>query len=398
MIRTVLSLLAFFSVFIGSGQTISDYQSAQLKHYKVVGFGEACHGSYSDYVARAELIKCLIKNGDSISVLIEMPHATGIAIAKYYNDEIDADSLINEAKYYGLQTNAFLDFINQFKGNRLVTFHGIDMQSQQSTLLYLEETLRVIQPELASELAPVIDSLNHNFTFDYSDSMYLAILPVIERNMNDLKSTLESHGLLKPTYYLSLQYPLTIVEQYFRMLDYVKRDMYFEYGLYRDSCMANNTIALSNFTGKQSVVLAANGHVMANNKSKYPMMGGHVKNQFKDDYFVIASQYYEGALLEVDVINGERVILKKKLDPPIKKALPYKLFTQLKPQNDSLIFVSSGNNKIDRLFSKKAFGQDMGTGRGGSDYKRIGLVFFKPGEYDAVYFIRNVQASVNLVP
>src|SRR5690606_27191001 len=118
-----------------SSQTDSCYNFDMLKQYDIVAFGEACHGSYSDYEARAEMIKCLIRNGDSVNVLIEMPHAAGIAVEKYYKGEIDSDSLLSEAIYYGLQTNSFLDFIDEFKGNSLIKIHGIDMQTQQSTLI-----------------------------------------------------------------------------------------------------------------------------------------------------------------------------------------------------------------------------------------------------------------------
>ena len=398
MIRSIILPLLVLVTYHCSSQTDSCYNFDKLKQYDIVAFGEACHGSYSDYEARAEMIKCLIRNGGSVNVLIEMPHAAGIAVEKYYKGEIDSDSLLSEAIFYGLQTNSFLDFIDEFKGNSLIKIHGIDMQTQQSTLIYLKEAIEKLNPDVAIELAPVIDSLNKNFLFKYSDSDYLESLPVIKQHMGQLIDALTKNNMLTSENYLTIQYPIDIIQQHFKMLDYVKQDKYFEYRLHRDSCMAKNIMSLREYTNRQCIVLAANGHVMANNKSKFPMMGGHLKEKYGKNYFVITSQYYEGELLEVDVIDGKRAILQKRLEPPVKKALPYKIHTILKPQNDSLIFVSSGNKKMDRVLSKRNLGQDMGTGRGGNDYKTVGLIYFKQGEYDAVYFIQNVKPSVNLVP
>lgn len=389
------SLFLFFLTINCIGQInahCDDFNKVQ--DYQIIAFGEACHGSYSDYEARGEMIDCLIKNVDSINVLIEMPHAAGIAINKYYNDEIDLDSLIEEVRYYGLQTNSFVDFIDRFRGNKHVSFYGVDMQTHQSTLSYLIETITELKPKIKDELTPIIDSLNYNFLFDYSDSAYLAYSIVVERNMKELKNSLIRNGLLESDQYLSIDYPFQIVEQYFKMLDYVKHDMFFEYRLHRDSCMAKNISSIHDFSKKQCFVIAANGHVMATNESKYPMMGGHLKNKYGGNYFVIASQYYEGDLLEVDVIDGKRAILQKVLNPPFKKSLSYKINQILQPKNDTLVIISETYGKTKKLFKRKILGQDMGTGR--SDYKKAGLVFFDPGEYDAIYFIKSVTPSVNL--
>lgn len=84
MIRFLLLPFLVLWTFPSSSQEASDCSDFdQLKHYPIIAFGEACHGSYSDYAARTELIKCLIRNGDSINVLIEMPHCAGRAIEKY---------------------------------------------------------------------------------------------------------------------------------------------------------------------------------------------------------------------------------------------------------------------------------------------------------------------------
>jgi len=384
----LLFLLLSISSF-GQTQPFKDFD--QLKSYKVIAFGEASHGSFSDYKARIDLINYLIKDGDSISVLIEMPHATGIAIQKYYKGEIDSDSLIKEARYYGLRTNAFLELINEFKGNEHVNFHGFDMQLQQSTLVYLKESIKAIKPTL--KVSAIFDSLNQNFLFDFSDSLYLSYLPVIQRNLNQLKTTLKKEGLLGDENFLTIQYPLQIVEQHFRMLAYTKPLQNFNYVIYRDSCMADNVVALNRYLGKQSVVLAANGHVMLTTQSNYVMMGGHLKHAYLDDYFIIVSQYNKGKLLVSENVEGQRAIIQKNFTA-YKRSIPSRLNELLPFEHDTLLLISQESGQIKRLFSRKRLGYDMGAGFGNN--KKSGLIYFYPANYNAVYFIPNVVPSMNI--
>lgn len=390
MLHKLLIILFLTFAFLGSGQSNNNCQTFEkLNSYQVIGFGEASHGSYSDYVARTELINCLLKKGDSICVLIEMPQAAGITIEKYFSGEIDEDSLVNEVKYYGLKTNAFLDFIKQFKGNEQVSFHGIDMQLHQSTLVYLKEAIHQLKPTI--ELSQVFDSLNHHFLYDFTDSMYQDFLPVIKRNVDLLKKTITSEGLLVPENFLSIQYPLQIVEQHFHLLAYAKPLQNFNYVSYRDSCMAKNAISIIDFFKQQTLVLGAISHIMSSNKSEFPMMGGHLKNEYGKEYFVIASQYLKGAILAVDNINGQRTIWQKEFESH-KKSIPCLIEKLLKPQSDTLIFVTTSHHQLHKYFSKKQLGYSMGTSSG-FHLKKQGLVFFKPGEFDAIYYIPNVIPS-----
>lgn len=390
MIKYISTVFYAFIILTCNGQKTNNCQDFdKLKSHKVIAFGEASHGSYSDYKARIELIKCLIKDGDTISVLIEMPHATGIAIQKYYSGEIDEDSLIKEARYYGLRTNAFLELINEFKGNEQVSFQGFDMQLQQSTLVYLKESIKAIKPNL--EISPMIDSLNQNFLFDYSDSLYLSYLPVISRNLNLLKSTLAKEGLLVNENFLTIQYPLQIVEQHFHMLVYAKPLQNFKYVVYRDSCMAENVILLNHYLGKQSIVLAANSHVMLTTQSNFVMMGGHLKQYYEDDYFIIVSQYKKGKLLVSENVEGQRAIIEKNFTA-YKTSIPSKLNKLLPYEHDTLLLISQESGRIKRLFSRKRLGYDMGAGFGNN--KKSGLIYFYPANYDAIYYIPNVLPSI----
>lgn len=399
MFRLTKVSLFLFLPLQSFSQSLVDCQVYKALHqHDVIAFGEASHGSYTDYELRTKMIHCLVANGEAVDVLIEMPHYAGIAIKDYYAREIDVDSLLKTAMYYGLQTNAFIDFVDQFKGNELVTFHGIDMQSHRSTLHFLSESITELNPELATQISPIIDTLNFDFLNGFSNEQYQQQESAVDRNLNHLMHLIASIKPINTEFFWTIEHPFTIVQQYFKMIHYVKHDLFSEYNLYRDSCMAQNTISIREFSKTRIVLIAANAHVLANNSSKYPMMGGHLKNEFNKNYFVIASQYFQGSLLEVDVINQQRVILERKLAPPIKSSLSYKISRHFKPQSDTLINVSNCGKKGGKLFSKKVLAQDMGTGTGGQTYKAAGLHYFRPEEFDAIYFIPLVRPSLNLAP
>lgn len=369
---------------------------SKLKDYEIIAFGEACHGAESDYRAREQMIDCLLTHTDSIDVMVEMFQSGGVAIQKYRDGIIDADSLIDLVGFYGLQTNSFLHLINKFKDDKRVTFYGVDMQSHRMSLLFLQESILTYAPDTRSQLTPIVDSLNHNFLRNYSNEEYIEYMGIIERNISALENLILANESNFKNLKTEIHYPLRIIKQHLQMLDYLKHDDdYISYNLHRDSCMANNVAYLKEGSDKQIVIFAANGHLMAQLHPKYQMMGGHLKMKFEGEYFVITSQYYQGVLLEVRSVDGKRTILEKELPPSSdKKSMTYQINETLHPTKDTLIMVTNPSVSMKKFFKKrKQFGQVWGTGRQGDSES---LSWFRPDEYDAIYYIVEVEASINI--
>lgn len=373
-----------------------------LKEYEIIAFGEASHGSKSDYIAREKLIADLIQHTDSLDVFVEMPFYGGIAIEQYAKGLIDTTALLEELMYYGLCTDGFMHLINRFKDDKRITFYGIDMQTHLSPLKFLKENLIANIPSLEEKITLLTDSLNYNFLWDFSQEKYKNYAGTIHRSMDELTTIINSHDSLLGSKFMQVQFPFTIIQQHISCLDGYKnqtKEHYFYYSLFRDSCMAENVCSLKAFSGKQIVLLAANIHVnkIGTDIGKWVLMGGRLNRKFHNKYFAIGSQYVDGTLLEVDVIDGVRTILIKPIHP-IRRTWSWDLNKLLQPKNDTLIIIAEAAGKLNKILNKKGYYQDFGAGRSSEKRDRHSYRIGIPSvDFDAIYLFPTVQASTNLV-
>jgi len=400
-ILRIFFLVLFSPNTFSQEQLVTDVDFSGLKNYEIIAFGEASHGSKSDYLAREKLIADLIQHTDSLDVFVEMPFYGGIAIEHYAKGLIDSTALLKELMYYGLCTDGFMHLINRFKEDKRITFYGIDMQTHQSPLKFLKENLIANIPSLEEKITLLTDSLNHNFNDDYSRGRYKKYAGTIDRCMKELKAIIHSNNAVLGSKFMEVRFPFTIIQQYIGYMDGYKnqtKEQPFYYNHFRDSCMAENVCSLKAFSQKQIVLLAANRHVYkaGTNNGRWVYMGGRLNREFHNKYFVIGSQYVEGTLLEVDVIEGVRTILIKPIHP-ISRTLPWDLNKSLQSTNDTLIVIADATGKLNKILNKKSSFQDFGAGRSSKKRDRYSYSIGIPSEdFDAIYLIPTVQASMNI--
>lgn len=364
----------------------------------LIGIGEASHGSISDYEFRERFIKCLLEDSVPIDVYIEMPHFAGILIEEYYKGKVSVDSLVDGFLYYGLQTDGFLNFVNAFKGNKLVTFYGIDMQSHNGTLQRLVKVIK--EKEIVSNtiIDAITDSLSIDFLFQMKKEEYVLYQNTVSRNLKQLEDIIKLIDTKSDNWFLEVDVPFTIICQYFKMIDFVKKENsdIISYMIHREESMADNIIEIQSYRNNKSIYLAANGHV-ANSHGQVSSTGYYLRETLGEKYFIIATQYLKGSLLEVDVEDGERRIVEHSLDLR-KNTLPYEIYKTDKLVSDSLIIFNNVNGPLTRKLKKKILTQDFGTGRSKrrGKYRKDGYCYYIPiKEFDAIYFIYQVNASKN---
>lgn len=395
-----LSLIFYANCLLSQTGTV-ETDFSELKKYEIIAFGEGSHGSKSDWIAREKLIADLIQHTDSLDVFVEMPFYGGIAIQQYAAGLIDTNALLEELKYYGLCTDGFLQLINRFKDDKRITFYGIDMQTHLSPLKILKENLIAHIPSLEEKITLITDSLNYNFLWDYSQEEYQNYARTIHRSMDELTTIIHSHDSLLGSKFMEIHFPFTIIQQHISCLDgYNNRTekQPFSYNHFRDSCMAENVCSLKTFSGKQIVLLAANSHVYkaGTNNGKWVYMGGRLNRKFKSKYYVIGSQYVDGTLLEVDVIEGVRTILIKPIHP-IMRTLSWDLNKLLHPTNDTLIVIADATGKLNKILTNKNYYQNFGAGRYTEKRERYSYNFGRASElFDAIYLIPRVEASTDI--
>ena len=400
----LFNLLFFTMSFLfafGQDKIVANVDFSILKNYEIVAFGEASHGSKSDYIAREQLIETLLQHTDSVDILVEMPYYGGIAIKEYAEGLIDTTELLDELMYYGLSTDGFMHLINRFKNDKRVTFYGIDMQTHLSPLKLLKRSLIESLPELETKISALTDSLNHDFMSEYDETTYPKHAEMINESMEGLGQIIHSNTSLLNGKFLEIQFPFTIIRQYIGLLDGYKRQTkkhYFDYVFYRDSCMAENVSTLKAYSKKQIVLIAANAHVDKDISpdGKWMMMGERLNRKFHEKYFVIGSQYVQGTLLEVQFEKGVRSIVVNPI-LPLKRTLPSDLNQLFHPKNDTLILTANASGKLKRILDEKAHFQSFGTSR--YNEKRESYLIAKISKtYDAIYLIPKVEASTLIRP
>lgn len=387
----LLCICYFLLSHYSSAQSNVDFSS--IANYQIIAFGEASHGSKSDYQAREELIAKLVQNAE-VDVLVEMPYYAGIVIQEYYDGKIDTTALLKELRYYGLSTDAFFHLINRFKSEPRVHFYGIDMQTHQSSLHLLKQTLIASLPDLEERITNYSDSLDHDFFEEYSVEQYLSYSETIRSSFEALAEIVFTNDSLLKQKFTEVALPLMILRQYFGYLDGYNRqteEQYFDYFYFRDSCMAENVITIQSHSKKQIVLLAANSHVEKFGTDKSGLLGQRLNWKFQQHYFVIGSQYVRGTILEADDSNGVRMLIPKSLSP-VRRTLPYTLNKQLRPISDTLIIIDQSNTRLTQLFNRRVHYQNFGAGR--EHHRRAA---YKQGIvadlYDAIYLIPVVEAS-----
>ncbi|HLP54236.1 MAG TPA: erythromycin esterase family protein [Fluviicola sp.] len=381
-------------LFSQTGVAETDF--SVFKNYEIIAFGEASHGSKSDYLAREELIADLIQHTDSLDVFVEMQFYAGIAIEHYAKGLIDTTALLEELNYN--IPDGLMHLINRFKDDKRITFYGIDMTNHLSALKFLKENLIASIPSLEEKITLITDSLNYNFRWDYSKKKYHNYAGTIHRSIDELTTIINSHDSLLGSKFLEVHFPFTIIQQYISYSDGYKnqtKEQPFYYNHFRDSCMAENVCSLKDFSKKQIVLLAANGHVnkAGTDNGRWVYMGGRLNRKFHDKYFVIGSQYVKGTLLEVDMTDGRSIVVHPIY--PIKRTLPWDLNKLLQPKNDTLIIIASATGKLNKILNKKSCFQDFGAGR--YYEKRYSYTIGIPSElFDAIYLIPIVEPSADI--
>jgi hypothetical protein len=172
---------------------------------------------------------------------------------------------------------------------------------------------------------------------------------IIEFVQKDLKKS----DVINIVYPSKNLYQCILDKHYYALKDTV-------WGYFRDSCMYDNVKFLKELNGNVGVVIAANFHTF-----KFPKyaknMGTYLFKYFKNEYFIICSQFYEGNLLLPKKNEQVGYIRDFQYIPPLKKSISYYIYHYLNPK-ESQLFVLKDYDKSNSKFHKKYYLQDFGAG------------------------------------
>lgn len=392
----VLVSIILFVFWIGMlfAQTFSPDLKNTIKQiyngHEIIGIGEASHGTKSIYKFREFFVKTCIEEKEPVSVLVEMPQGVEYLIQDFYDGKIDTLSFLNGVQFYGLQTDAFLEFVQAFKNHPQVSIIGIDMQNQALAVDRIEKYLKtklpthkdtldsLIEPIRSASVKSMKNTSNKDSLKDVYNNYY--------KNLNLFVKTKEEQLGDDNGAFCNLYYPMRTVEQFLQFTFEFQKGWISNF--FRDSCMASNVLVYKRQFKEKVIIIGANLHI-----GKSPKLVGNILDkEFNEKYFAIGEQFFSGSVLVANFKTGH-YLHKTQCS---KKSLPARLNKFY--EDTLLVFSNIKEPKIKRVMNRYVLIQDFGVGHNLLG-KNFGLEYAVPSKiYDAIYFFTKIESSKSLVP
>ena len=299
---------------IEAGSGVGDLQ--QLKHVlkgaRIVGLGEATHGSREFFQVKHRMIEFLVREMGFTVFAIEASYAACFNINNYvlYGKGDRAQALASQ-KFWTWDTNEVTDLIDWMRaynqkapGGKKVKFLGYDLQNFEQGLGLVEAYLRKVAPEYADRAEATYKPLRMN-VMDYQARS--------DEEKNQTQAQLrELIGFLAfnqtrfvrqtsaAEFELVMQHariPLQFDESYVRS----KKDPGSIFT--RDYFMAENIEHLikSEAPGTKIIVWAHNGHIQTDVSRKRPATGAYLRRVFGEEYYALGVTFNQGGFQAIDL-------------------------------------------------------------------------------------------------
>jgi erythromycin esterase len=297
-------------------EDLADF-GAMVGNAKIIGLGEATHGTREFFLTKHRLLEYLVKEKGFTTFAIEATFPESYAVNNYVlNGEGDAKTVLRNLYFWTWNTQEVLDMIEwmrQYNKNPVHTnkikFFGFDMQSPVNAIAYVS---RYVQQVAAQNLAQVETQLRC-FCLRASDywqfyqrsasdktecqKQYQAVNDWLLENRQDLvkkSSQLEFERALRH---------LVVAQQGLQMFG---TNVINDALNIRDQAMADNVKwLLENETGNQKIVLwAHNLHVGFDQSFGVKWMGWHLKNRFAQNYLSVGFSFARGMFTALDEDAG----------------------------------------------------------------------------------------------
>jgi len=351
---------------------ISDYVSTQKGKVKIIGLGEATHGTKEVYEYKAEAIKSLIKNNGARKIALESRYANTEDLNTYVlTGKGNLNKVISELEFWLYQTVEFEDFLIWLKNYNKkatdkVSIIGIDSQPSGISLKRLTEKLKD-----KTSFSNLLNKLNSDSTkvsekITISNTLFQKLL-----NSNQNKNVLMNAKELSQSYFL---------EQYLGSSKYEK---------YRDSLMAVNIEHLEKelLSDEKIIFWAHDGHV----NKKPGFAGGFLNEKFKSGYVNVGFLLEKGKYNAVNVESG-----KLSSDNYLTPVTCNSLENLMRTYNNPVLLFNYNNALKDsylnnNLFNKYIVKREIGAGATNSQF--INLSNNSENSFDLLIYIEDSNPS-----
>lgn len=256
---------------------------------KMIGLGESTHGTHEFFRMRHRLIKYLVESHEFNTVFMEADFAACLPINEFITkgkgtstDAVDALGLWPWITQEMVDLVEWLRSYNSMHPTNQVSFIGADVQKINETIVELEEILE--KYDIKGRNGEIIE--NNDFY-----------------RMNK-KEQLELRAKELSTYESIDASDFTVEDEYlytwlFRHLNQILSEKTVKKSLqssYRDKMMGENILQhLKDRPSIKGVYWAHNGHIANFLKNEKGVAGGHLKDQLKDQYFILGFDFDYGS-------------------------------------------------------------------------------------------------------
>lgn len=353
-------------------EQISDFVSNQNNKVKVIGLGEATHGTKEVYEYKAAIIKALIKNNGIRKIALEARYANCENLNTYVlTGKGNLEKIIAESGFWLYNTVEFKNLLIWLKEynkntNDKVSIIGIDSQPHGSSLKKLTKVLNEQAP-----FSKLLNKLN-------SDSVKIAQKINISNDLfQKLLKSKQDKNVLMNAKELSQSY---FLEQYIGNLKYHK---------YRDSIMAVNIEYLEKrLTLNEKIIYWAHDeHV----QKKSGWAGDFLNKKFKNSYVNVGFLLGKGKYNAVNIENGKlssdnylTSVSCNSLENLMRTYnAPFLLFNYNSASKDTYLI----NNLFNRYVVKRSIGASS------TNYQFSTLSNNKENSFDFLIYIENSSPS-----
>lgn len=284
-----------------------------VRDRKIIGLGEATHGTHEFFTAKSELIKILILQGDFRILAIE----TGFDAYKM-NQYLSGDSndlgMLMSSFYLIYHTREFIDLLVwlraynlSVKEDKRVIIYGFDSQHIGNLipmiLEYLQEADPVFIPEAESKLQALRGKLSSGKKNYYFKNIEFVIQRMTERKDFYIKHTSERKFNLALK---TLEAMKSAINQSTLVNDHGTKAQSL-----RDEAMLENLKWIKNYESQKIIVWGHNGHIQKVNfnlkRKDHFRLGTGLNQEFGSAYYAIGFDFDKGSFNAVNYQNGAKM-------------------------------------------------------------------------------------------
>lgn len=275
---------------VESAQKFDDIEISD--NVKIVGVGEATHGSSEFQTLKLEMFKKLVEENGFTAFILEADFADCLeANAFIQGGEGDARNIVNNMSfkiYHTVEMARILNWMREYNlsapKEKKVRFYGCDMQNPEKGVAYLEKYM-----EENGITGIDTTSLDYFVDEERTEQITKEDAEKIKAELSEIRKAVETKDVIAAK----------VTENIESTVDYVFAEGMDMYG-YRDEAMADNVtwiLELEKKLGSGKVMLAAHdGHISkAPHSSMMPTTMGHIlKEKYGDEYYSLGTDFFKG--------------------------------------------------------------------------------------------------------